>query len=101
MHCTNASHLTETTGAVDRFLLDVHGDAWVLLLTDGTEVRFPPHLSTQVAAAAVEPGGAVTVHGVRPRAADRLAAALLVTDDSARIIARQGQRSTPLFRRQG
>jgi len=96
MQCNGTLHLTETKGTVDRFLPNPHGDAWILLLTDGTEVHFPPHLSTQVAAA-VKPGGEVLVRGTRPRGADAVAAVSLETADGTRINA-QGQRWTPLFR---
>ncbi len=96
MHGTNTSHMTEAKGTVDRLLPNPHGDAWVLLLTDGTEVQFPPHLSTQLSAA-VRSGGEVTVRGIRSRGADRLAAVSLETADRTRINA-QVQRRAPLFR---
>jgi hypothetical protein len=80
---------------VDRFLHDQHGDVWVLLLTDGTEVHFPQHLSNEVAAV-VHPGTAVTVRGVRPRGDCVVAAASLETADGTRLVAREPR--APLFR---
>jgi hypothetical protein len=51
MHWIDPAHLPETKGTVDRFLLNPHGDADGLLLTDGMEVHFPPHMAKKVVAA--------------------------------------------------
>jgi hypothetical protein len=91
----DVARVTETTGTVDRFLLDPHGAVWVLLLTDGTEVHFPPHLSTEIVTA-VRPGSEVTVRGVRPRGDCIVAAASLETADGTRVVAREPR--APLFR---
>jgi hypothetical protein len=88
--------LTEAKGTVDRFIPNIRGDTWVLLLMDGTEVHFPPHLSTELAAA-VKPGGEVTVRGVRPHGDHVVAAVSLETSDGATINAREPR--APLFRR--
>jgi hypothetical protein len=85
MHWIDPHHLSETNGTVDRFLINPHGDADGLLLTDGTEVHFPPHMSRLVLAA-LKPGGAVKVRGVRPRGADMVAAVSLETADGTKII---------------
>ncbi len=95
MHGIATYHPIETQGTVDRFLLNPHGDAGGLLLTDGTEVHFPPHLATQVAAA-VKPGGMVMVRGVRPREDCAVAAQSLETADGTRIAAHKPR--VPLFR---
>jgi hypothetical protein len=47
---------------VQQYLLTPHGEVEGLLLTDGTVVRFPPHLSAALAST-VKPGDAVTVAG--------------------------------------
>src|ERR1019366_4567505 len=69
MHWLDPAHLPETKGTVDRFLLNPHGEADGLLLKHGMEVHFPPHLSAQVVAA-LKPGAAVKIRGVRPRGAE-------------------------------
>lgn len=51
-------------GQVQQFTLTPHGDIDGLILTDGTEVKTPPHLSTELAYL-VHPGDRVTIHGLR------------------------------------
>jgi hypothetical protein len=85
MHWIDPAHLPETKGKVDRFLLNPHGDADGMLLTDGTEVHFPPHMSKPVLAA-LKPGGAVKVRGVRPRGTDMVAAVSLQAGDETPIV---------------
>jgi hypothetical protein len=51
-------------GSIARYTLTPRGDVDGFILTDGTEVRFPPHLSTQLVFVA-KPGDMVTVHGLR------------------------------------
>jgi len=79
------AHVPETPGHLDRFLLNPHGDVEGMILTDGTKVHIPPHLSDAMCAA-VHPGDAIKVRGVRPRAADMIAAVAIETADSARIV---------------
>jgi hypothetical protein len=68
-------------GTVTRFTLTPRGDLDGLILGDGTQVRVPPHLSAELAAA-VKPGDAVTVSGVRsPTGALFIAAS--VTDNAS------------------
>jgi hypothetical protein len=56
--------LPEAAGAVDCFLLNPAGEADGLVLTDGTEVHFPPHMGVAVIGV-VKPGSTVYVRGVR------------------------------------
>jgi hypothetical protein len=51
-------------GIVKAFKMTPVGDLEGMILTDGTEVHVPPHLSSQLAAA-VRPGEAVRVLGWR------------------------------------
>src|SRR5438067_9405972 len=51
-------------GEVQQFTLTPRGDIDGLILTDGTEVKTPPHLSTEIANS-VKPGDTVTIHGLR------------------------------------
>jgi hypothetical protein len=62
----DAAQLPETRGIVKQYALTPRGDIDGLILTDGTEVTLPPHLSTQIAFA-VRPGDAVTVRGFKDR----------------------------------
>lgn len=85
MHWIDPTSLPETKGMVDRFLLNPHGDADGMLLTDGTEIHFPAHMSRHVLAG-VKPGASVTVRGVRPRAANMIAAVSIQVGDAAPIV---------------
>jgi len=89
MHWIDPAYLPETTGTVDRFLINAHGDAEGLMLRDGKEVHFPRHLAKRVLAA-FKPGDPIKVRGVRPRGVDMIAAVSLqagespeITDDGA------------------
>jgi hypothetical protein len=72
--------LPDTRGIVQRFTLTPRGELDGFLLTDGTEVHLPPHLSDQLAAA-VRPGDPVLIRGYRSLAAP-LIVATTVTDTS-------------------
>jgi hypothetical protein len=76
----DAQQLPETRGTVQRFTLTPRGELDGFLLTDGTEVHLPPHLSDQLATA-VRPGDPVSVRGYRSAAAP-LIVATTVTDTS-------------------
>jgi hypothetical protein len=87
MHWLDPEFLPEVTGVFARFLMNPHGEADGLILTDGTEVHFPPHLSDEIRAAvpAREPSK-ITIRGVRPRGADMVAAVAIETADGKRIV---------------
>src|SRR6266852_6690010 len=67
-------------GQVQQFTLTPRGDIDGLILSDGTEVKTPPHLSTEIAFS-VKPGDTVTIHGLRA-AALPLLQAVSVTDEA-------------------
>ena len=67
-------------GQVQQFTLTPRGDIDGLILTDGTEVETPPHLSTQIAYA-IRPGDMVTIQGLHA-AALPLVRAVSITDDA-------------------
>ncbi len=67
-------------GQVQQFTLTPRGDIDGLILTDGTEVKTPPHLSTQIAYA-IKPGDTITIHGLHA-AALPLVQAVSITDDA-------------------
>lgn len=72
--------LPATRGTVSRYTLTPRGDVDGLILADGTEVHFPPHLSTQLVYA-VKPGDAVTIRGLKALNAP-LVAAIAITNDA-------------------
>ncbi len=78
MHWIDPDHLPETTGTVDQFLVNKHGEADGFLLTDGGEVHVPPHLSPALLRN-VRPGSKVKIRGVRPRGVDMIAAVAIDT----------------------
>src|ERR1700704_3733730 len=63
----DSSQLPESRGTVKQYTLTPRGDVDGLILTDGTEVKLPPHLTAQIVYS-VRPGDAVTVRGLRARA---------------------------------
>lgn len=67
-------------GRVQQFTLTPRGDIDGFILTDGTEVKTPPHLSTQIAVT-LRNGDAVTIRGLRA-AAIPLIEATSVTNDA-------------------
>lgn len=78
MHWIDPECLQETRGTVTRFLLNPHGELDGLILDNDKQVHFPPHLSRQVAKH-VSVGDKVRVRGVKPRAADIVAAVQLTS----------------------
>src|SRR5437870_8483895 len=67
-------------GEVQQFTLTLRGDIDGLILTDGTEVKTPPHLSTEIAYS-VKPGDMVSIHGLHG-AALPLVQAVSITDEA-------------------
>jgi hypothetical protein len=67
-------------GQVQQFTLTLRGDIDGLILTDGTEVKTPPHLSTQIAFS-IKPGDTVVIHGLHA-AALPLVQAVSITDET-------------------
>jgi hypothetical protein len=89
MHWIDPEYLPETKGTVERFVMNPHGEIDGLILDCGTDaavlVHVPPHLSAQIEAA-VHPGKAVRVRGVRPRGADMIAAVAVFAADGRAIV---------------
>ncbi len=61
-HPLEAQTTPSVHGTVTQYLLNPHGEVDGLLLTDGTAVKFPPHLGIALASR-VKPGDGVTVVG--------------------------------------
>jgi hypothetical protein len=85
MHWLDPDHLPHVTAEVERFLLNPDGDVDGMILTNGIEVHFPPHLSDEIRAE-IRPGNLVTVYGVRPRLADMIVAVAISNADGKRIV---------------
>ena len=85
MHWLDPDHLPKVVGAVDRFLINPHGQIDGLLLTDEMEVHLPPHLSREIRAA-VTPGSSISVFGVRPRDTEMIVAVAIETGSGHRIV---------------
>jgi hypothetical protein len=85
MHWIDPACLPETTGTVDLFLLNPHGEADGLILVDGVEVHFPPHMAKLVVTA-LKSGDKVKIRGVRPRGTEMIAAVSLEAADGSQIV---------------
>jgi hypothetical protein len=87
MHWLDPDYLPEVSGTFERFLINPHGDADGMILTDGTEVHFPPHMSAEVCAA-IRPGEPtiLTIRGVRPRRGNLIAAVAIGTANGVCIV---------------
>jgi hypothetical protein len=79
------AQLPSFKGKVQQFTLSSRGEIDGFILSDGTEVKTPPHLSTSIAYA-IKPGDAVTIHGLRAAAISLLQATSITDHASARII---------------
>ena len=75
-------------GQVRQFTLTPRGDIDGLILNDGTEVKTPPHLSTEMAYS-IKPGDTVTIHGLHA-AALPLVQAISITDEAGRTVVDNG-----------
>lgn len=76
-------------GQVQQFTLTPRGDIDGLILTDGTEVKTPPHLSTQIAYT-IKPGDTVTIHGLHAAALPLVQAVSITNDATGRMIIDNG-----------
>jgi hypothetical protein len=76
-------------GTVSRYTLTPRGDVDGVILADGTEVRFPPHLSTQLVYT-MKPGDAVTVRGLKALSVPMVAAVSITSDASGLTVVDNG-----------
>ncbi|HJS86743.1 MAG TPA: hypothetical protein VJ779_14900, partial [Acetobacteraceae bacterium] len=85
----DVSQLPAIKGKVAQYSLTPRGDVDGLILDNGTEVHFPPHLSTQVVYA-VRPGDTVTVHGLKAQALPMVQAMSITNDASGQTVTDNG-----------
>ena len=76
---------TEVKGTVLKYSLTPRGNVDGLIMTDGTEVRLPPHAQTQIVFA-VRPGDAVTIQGVKTVANPVVTAVSLTNDATGAVV---------------
>ncbi|WP_428376551.1 hypothetical protein [Lichenicoccus sp.] len=81
-------------GTVQQYDLTPRGDVDGVLLADGTEVHFPPHLGLQVTAA-IRPGDAVTIRGLKARMLPLVQAMAITADKSGTTITDDGPPAGP------
>jgi hypothetical protein len=91
---TAPTQLPAFSGKVEQFTLTPRGDIDGLILTDGTEVKTPPHLSTAVANA-IRQGDEVTIRGLRAAAIPLLRASSITDNTTHRTVIDQGPASAP------
>ncbi len=84
--------LQQYKGTVARYTLTPRGDVDGLLLSDGTEVHFPPHMSAQLVYA-VKPGDAVTVRGLKAYSMPLIDALAISNDASGQTVVDRGPRA--------
>lgn len=84
MHWIDPDSLTPLKSKVARFLYNHKGDADGMLLANGTEAHFPPHLSIKVLKK-IRVGDAITLYGVKPRVADVIGCVAIDTAKGERI----------------
>lgn len=81
--------LPQFKGTVARYSLKPRGDVDGLLMSDGTEVHFPPHMSAQLVYA-VKPGDAITVRGQKAYGASLIDAVAITNDASGLTVVDRG-----------
>lgn len=80
----NEDQLPHVTSSVERFLVNPDGNADGMILANGVEVYFAPHLSTAVLTA-IQVGDRITVYGVLPMAEPMIAAVVIEAANGTRI----------------
>ena len=84
------AQLPATTGKVAQYSLTPRGDVDGLILQDGTEVHFAPHLGTQLVFVA-KPGDSVTIHGLKARNVAMIMAMQVTNDTTSKSVTDAGR----------
>src|SRR3954452_1678330 len=85
----DSSQLPETRGTVRQYTLTPRGDVDGLILSDGTEVKLPPHLTAQIVYA-IRPNDPVSIRGLRARAVPLIDAASITNTATGRSVVDNG-----------
>jgi hypothetical protein len=83
------SQLPETHGTVKQYTLTPRGDVDGFVLTDGTQVQLPPHLSAQTVFA-LRPGDKVTIKGLKAKALPLIDASSATNDATGAAVVNNG-----------
>ena len=83
------AQLPATKGKVAQYSLTPRGDVDGLILDDGTEIHFPPHLGTQLVFL-VKPGDSVTVNGLKARNVPMVMALQITNDATSKSVVDSG-----------
>lgn len=84
------AQLPATKGTVAQYSLTPRGDVDGLILNDGTEVHFPPHLGTQLVFL-VKPGDSVTINGLKARNVPMVMAMQITNDATSKSVVDAGR----------
>jgi hypothetical protein len=90
----DSSQLPETRGTVRQYTLTPRGDVDGLILTDGAEVKLPPHLTGQIVFA-IRPGDAVSIRGLRAHAIPLIDAASITNVGTGKSVVENGPPDGP------
>ncbi|WGR74524.1 MULTISPECIES: hypothetical protein [unclassified Bradyrhizobium] len=85
----DSSELPESRGTVKQYTLTPRGDVDGIILTDGTEVKLPPHLTAQTVFS-IHPGDQVSIRGLRARAVALVDAASITNVATGRSVVDSG-----------
>jgi hypothetical protein len=88
------AQLPATRGTVKQYTLTPRGDVDGLILTDGTEVKLPPHLTGQIVFA-IRPGDAVTIRGLKAFALPLVDAASVTNEATGATVIDNGRPGGP------
>ncbi len=83
------AQLPQVQGKVAQYSLTPRGDVDGLILEDGTQVHFPPHMSTALVYA-VRPGDAVTIYGLKAKALPMVMAMSITNDATHQTVTEAG-----------
>ncbi len=87
----DASQLPQVQGKVAQYSLTPRGDVDGVILEDGTQVHFPPDMSTALVFA-VRPGDSVTIHGLKAKALPLVMAMSITNDATHQTVTNAGPR---------
>src|SRR5882724_8530193 len=90
----DTAQLPESRGTVRQYTLTPRGEVDGLILSDGTEVRVPKHLSAQVVFV-VRPGDQVSIRGLRARAIPLIDAASITNIATGKSVVDDGPPGGP------